>query len=176
MLVGDEPEPPYSRMAIPYLLIGNIGEAGTHLRKAPDHFAEPAHHAASGGGAAHRHAKPRTVALDDGGTLRLRPAAAGHRLARRRGPPIPGIDLPSVLTCWTLADARKIVDAVQAGRAGAAAGRRLHRLHHHGSDRRRAAPQLTVVEMGDRMVPRMMTAGSGRADQALVRRRRACAS
>ena len=25
-LVGDEPEPPYSRMAIPYLLIGNIDE------------------------------------------------------------------------------------------------------------------------------------------------------
>ena len=29
-LVGDEAEPPYSRMAIPYLLMGNIDEAG-HL-------------------------------------------------------------------------------------------------------------------------------------------------
>ena len=29
-LIGDEPEPPYSRMAIPYLLMGNIGEEG-HL-------------------------------------------------------------------------------------------------------------------------------------------------
>jgi NADPH-dependent 2,4-dienoyl-CoA reductase/sulfur reductase-like enzyme len=35
VIVGDEPEAPYSRMAIPYLLIGNIGEAGTHLRHAP---------------------------------------------------------------------------------------------------------------------------------------------
>ena len=38
-LVGDEPEPPYSRMAIPYLLIGSIDEAGTYLRKDKDHFA-----------------------------------------------------------------------------------------------------------------------------------------
>ena len=28
-LVGDEPEPPYSRMASPYLLMGKVGEAGT---------------------------------------------------------------------------------------------------------------------------------------------------
>ncbi len=28
VLLGDEPEPPYSRMAIPYLLIGNIDEHG----------------------------------------------------------------------------------------------------------------------------------------------------
>ena len=39
ILVGDEHEPPYSRMAIPYLLIGNIDERGTYLRKSDDHFA-----------------------------------------------------------------------------------------------------------------------------------------
>jgi len=37
-LIGDEAEPPYSRMAIPYLLSGKIGEAGTYLRKDADHF------------------------------------------------------------------------------------------------------------------------------------------
>ena len=37
-LVGDEPDAPYSRMAIPYLLIGNIDERGTYLRKSPTHF------------------------------------------------------------------------------------------------------------------------------------------
>ncbi len=37
-LVGDEPEAPYSRMAIPYLLIGNIDEPGTYLRKSASHF------------------------------------------------------------------------------------------------------------------------------------------
>jgi NADPH-dependent 2,4-dienoyl-CoA reductase/sulfur reductase-like enzyme len=39
VMIGDEPEAPYSRMAIPYLLIGNIGEAGTHLRHAGNHYA-----------------------------------------------------------------------------------------------------------------------------------------
>jgi len=38
LLIGDEPEPPYSRMAIPYLLSGGIDEAGTYLRKAKDHY------------------------------------------------------------------------------------------------------------------------------------------
>ncbi|NJK42484.1 MAG: FAD-dependent oxidoreductase [Aquincola sp.] len=39
-VVGDEPEAPYSRMAIPYLLIGNVKEDGTHLRHGADHFAK----------------------------------------------------------------------------------------------------------------------------------------
>ena len=37
-IIGDEPEPPYSRMAIPYHLIGNIDEAGTYLRDPKQHF------------------------------------------------------------------------------------------------------------------------------------------
>ena len=37
-MIGDEPEPPYSRMAIPYLLQGDIGEDGTYLRKDAGHF------------------------------------------------------------------------------------------------------------------------------------------
>jgi hypothetical protein len=36
VLVGDEPDPPYSRMAIPYLLMGHIREQGTHLRHGTD--------------------------------------------------------------------------------------------------------------------------------------------
>lgn len=38
VVVGDEAEPPYSRMAIPYLLMGNIAEQGTYLRKDAGHF------------------------------------------------------------------------------------------------------------------------------------------
>lgn len=38
-ILGDEPEPPYSRMALPYLLINNIDEEGTYLRKDDDYFA-----------------------------------------------------------------------------------------------------------------------------------------
>ena len=38
VLIGDELSPPYSRMAIPYLLVGNIDESGTYLRKTAKHF------------------------------------------------------------------------------------------------------------------------------------------
>ena len=37
-MIGGEPEPPYSRMAIPYLLEGGIGEDGTYLRKTEGHY------------------------------------------------------------------------------------------------------------------------------------------
>ena len=37
-IVSDEAEPPYSRMAIPYLLMGNVQEDGTYLRKDPSHL------------------------------------------------------------------------------------------------------------------------------------------
>ncbi|MEW8584316.1 MAG: FAD/NAD(P)-binding oxidoreductase, partial [Candidatus Thiodiazotropha sp.] len=37
-LIGGEPEPPYSRMAIPYLLVEQIDESGTYLRKRAGHY------------------------------------------------------------------------------------------------------------------------------------------
>jgi len=37
-LIGAEPEPPYSRMAIPYFLTDKIRENGTYLRKTAMHF------------------------------------------------------------------------------------------------------------------------------------------
>lgn len=38
VMIGFEDAPPYSRMAIPYLLMGNINESGTYLRKDSDHY------------------------------------------------------------------------------------------------------------------------------------------
>ena len=75
-------------------------------------------------------------------------------------PPIPGIDLPQVLTCWTLEDARAIA-------AEAAAGRRVVQLGAGFigciimESLAARGVELTVVEMGDRMVPRMMTPKAG---------------
>ena len=46
----------------------------------------------------------QTVLFADGHFEALRSAADRHRLAPVR-PPIPGVDLPEVQTCWTLADA-----------------------------------------------------------------------
>jgi NADPH-dependent 2,4-dienoyl-CoA reductase/sulfur reductase-like enzyme len=153
VLLGDEPEPPYSRMAIPYLLEGDIGEAGTYLRKDADHFARlriELRRAA----ARRLDTQARTVALSDGGTLgydRLL-LATGSAPA---SPPIPGIDSQGVMSCWTLADARKIAQAVrQDTRVLQLGAGFIGCIIMEAITARGAA--LTVVEMGDRVLPRMM--------------------
>ena len=158
ILIGDEPEPPYSRMAIPYLLHGNINEHGTHLRKKADHFAAMKIEQVVGR-VKQLDGNARTVTLEDGSTLAFDKllVATGSVPAR---PPIPGIDSPGVYNCWTLADARKIMGSAQKGTrvlqmgAGFIGCIILEALAVRGV-------QLTVVEMGARMVPRMMGEGAG---------------
>jgi NADPH-dependent 2,4-dienoyl-CoA reductase/sulfur reductase-like enzyme len=64
VLIGDEPEAPYSRMAIPYLLIGNIGEAAPTCAT-PATTSRAAHQPARGPRGAPGH-RARKVVLDDG--------------------------------------------------------------------------------------------------------------
>ncbi len=110
-LVGDEPEPPYSRMAIPYLLIGNIDERGTYLRKGASHFAERRIDQVRAR-VTRVDAAAKTVALDDGQTLSFDTLliATGSHPVR---PPIPGMDLPGIHPCWTLENAREIAKLAQ---------------------------------------------------------------
>jgi NAD(P)H-nitrite reductase large subunit len=158
VLVGAEPEPPYSRMAIPYLLTGKIGEPGTWLRKEPGHFADLAIELKTARAEAVS-AQARTVILGDGAILpfdRLL-VATGSTPAR---PSIPGLELPGVHPCWTLEDARKIMALARKGArvvqmgAGFIGCIILEALAARGMS-------LAVVEMGDRMVPRMMGPGAG---------------
>ena len=157
-VVGDEPEPPYSRMAIPYLLTGRIGEQGTHLRKAPDYFAEQAIQIVRGR-VTRVMPEERAVQLEEGSTMgfdRLLIATGSRPLMPR----VPGGDLPGVYPCWTLADARRIAARTARGRrvvligAGFIGSIILEALAMQGA-------ALTVLEMGDRMVPRMMNAQAG---------------
>ncbi len=157
-LVGDEAEPPYSRMAIPYLLIGNIGEPGTYLRKSPKHFEQLRVTQVRAKATAVDSAK-RSVTMDNGQTLafdRLLIATGSHPVR----PPIPGMDLPGVHPCWTLEDARAIARLAQPGArvlqmgAGFIGCIIMEALKQRGV-------QLSVVEMGDRMVPRMMGPTAG---------------
>ncbi|MCP5247058.1 MAG: NAD(P)/FAD-dependent oxidoreductase [Candidatus Accumulibacter sp.] len=157
-LLGDEPEPPYSRMAIPYLLTGRIDEAGTYLRKQADHFERLRIRLLTARVQAIDGAR-RTATLADGSVLawdRLLVATGSQPLR----PPIPGLDLPRVHCCWTLADARVIAETIAGGArvlqmgAGFIGCIILESLAAQGR-------QLKVVEMGDRMVPRMMDEVAG---------------
>ena len=157
-LIGDEPEPPYSRMAIPYLLVGDIQEEGTYLRKDKNHFK------ALGvemivARATKVDSANKQVTLDNGKQLaydRLLVASGAHPVA----PPIPGVDLPGVYPCWTMENARVIAKLAKPGArvlqmgAGFIGCIIMEALANSGV-------KLTVVEMGNRMVPRMMTEGAG---------------
>ncbi|MEJ2575931.1 MAG: FAD-dependent oxidoreductase [Gammaproteobacteria bacterium] len=157
-VIGDEPEPPYSRMAIPYFLMARIGEQGTHLRVEPDHFAkrgiEIVHGRVEGVDTTRR-----LLRLGDGSELgydRLL-IATGSSPVR---PPISGLDLPGVLSCWTLEDAREIHRRAVAGSRVALIGAGfigsivLEAMAIRGCS-------LTVIERGERLVPRMMGPEAG---------------
>jgi len=158
VLLGDEPEAPYSRMAIPYLLMGNIGEDGTHLRHTPGHF-EKLRITQQRGRAVRVGTATHTVTLEDGSSVGF------DRLLITTGsspatPPIPGLAGAGVHPCWTLADARAIMALAQPGArvvqmgAGFIGCIIMEALAARGV-------QLSVVEMGDRMVPRMMGPTAG---------------
>ncbi|NJD87061.1 MAG: NAD(P)/FAD-dependent oxidoreductase [Betaproteobacteria bacterium] len=166
-LVGDEPGPPYSRMAIPYLLMGEIGEPGTWLRKDPGHFGRLGI-TLKEGRAVSVDTAGKQVGLASGETLawdRLL-VATGSRPNR---PPVPGLDLPGVHSCWTLEDARAIAARAKKGSrvvqmgAGFIGCIILEALAARGVE-------LVVVEMGDRMVPRMMPPRASELIQAWCER------
>jgi NAD(P)H-nitrite reductase large subunit len=158
VIIGDEPEPPYSRMAIPYYLINNIDESGTYLRDPKAHFSaqnievvqQKVDKIDTSG---------KTVTLADGSSRaydKLLLATGSHPIS----PPIQGLDLPQVSSCWTLEDARNIIELAQSGSnvvligAGFIGCIILEALVKRGVN-------LAVVEMGNRMVPRMLDDKAG---------------
>jgi NADPH-dependent 2,4-dienoyl-CoA reductase/sulfur reductase-like enzyme len=158
VLIGNEPEPPYSRMAIPYYLTGKIDEAGTYLRKTDGHYDNL--------GIKYRQGRVESVDPEAGKlTLEGGDSQAFDQLLVATGaspikPPVEGLDQPGVHHCWTLEDARQIIglahdgaDVVLIG-AGFIACIILESLVERGVN-------LTVVEMEDRMLPRMMDETGG---------------
>ncbi len=158
-LIGDENEAPYSRMAIPYLLIGKVGEEGTHLRHTPGHFESLNITVRRGVRAKVVDSAQRTIQLSDGNSIGFDTLliATGSSPAT---PTIPGINGPGVHSCWTLADARAIANLAKPGAkvlqmgAGFIGCIIMEALQQRGVE-------LSVVEMGDRMVPRMMGPAAG---------------
>ena len=157
-IIGDEPEPSYSRMAIPYLLMGNIDERGTYLRNSPTHF-EDLGIKVLVARVQSVQAATKTIAFTNGETLvydTLLVATGSHPVS----PPIPGIQSEGVHTCWTLADARAIAERAKPGARVLQLGAGFIGCIIMESLTARGV-HLSVVEMGDRMVPRMMGPTAG---------------
>ncbi len=158
LLFGDEPEPPYGRMAIPYVLVGDIDEAGTTLRKTDGHY-ESLGIEVVRDRLAKVSADKKEVTLESGAkeSFDALLIATGSSPLK---PPVDGLGLPGVHHCWTLEDARHIAalandgaDVVLMG-AGFIGCIILESLISRGV-------KLTVVEMEDHMVSRMMNDTGG---------------
>ena len=158
-VLGEEPEPPYSRMALPYLLKGRIDESGTWLRKNEAYYDTLRIEIF----------RDRVTVIDtEKGSVRVENGNNFNfdQLLIATGsspvtPPIPGIDQTGVYCCWTLADARNILARAKPGSeivligAGFIGCILLEALASHNV-------KVSVVEMADRMVPRMMDLTAGR--------------
>jgi NAD(P)H-nitrite reductase large subunit len=166
VIVGDEHERPYSRMAIPYLLEGKIAESGTLLRHDPHHWERTGIRLVEAR-ATSIDALASVVRLSSGDALpfdRLLIATGSHPVR----PPIPGMDLPDVVSCWTLDDARKIQDRLRPGAKVLQMGAGfigMIIMEAIATTVNKTGGKLTVVEMGDRVVPRMMTPEASRLIQ-----------
>jgi NAD(P)H-nitrite reductase large subunit len=157
-IIGDEPEPPYSRMAIPYYLSDNIDEAGSYLRDPSAHYSEQNIELVRQR-VEKVDSKIKQVTLADGSKRdydKLLLATGSRPIS----PPIPGLDLPQVHSCWTLEDARHIIELARPGAnvvligAGFIGCIILEALVKRGI-------KLSVVETGNRMVPRMLNEKAG---------------
>jgi NAD(P)H-nitrite reductase large subunit len=158
IMIGDEPEPPYSRMALPYYLIDKIDEAGTYLRKDAGHFSNREIDVIRDR-VSSIDTKAKSLKLDNQDAVefdKLLIATGSHPIR----PPIEGMDLPGIHSCWTLEDGRNIVNKAKPGAnvvlmgAGFIGCIILEALALRNVN-------LTVIEMGDRMVPRMMDQTAG---------------
>lgn len=158
VLIGDEAGQPYSRMAIPHLLAGQMAEHGTYLRREADYFSR-LRIMQKTGKAVHLSSRTRTVKMDDGDVIgfdKLLIASGASPFV----PAIPGIDFPGVHACWTLRDARNIMRLATPGArvlmigAGFIGSIVMEALAARGVD-------LTVIEKRDRMLPNMMGKAAG---------------
>ena len=157
-IIGDEAEPPYSRMAIPYYLTDQINESGSYLRD-PRTWYQRLNIGLIQQKVNQLDTMAKQVILADGSHHyydKLLLATGSHPVS----PPIPGLDLAQVTSCWTLADARAIIKRAQPGAhvvligAGFIGCIILEALVRRGV-------HLSVIEMGNRMVPRMLNDKAG---------------
>jgi NAD(P)H-nitrite reductase large subunit len=152
-ILGKEQEPPYSRMAIPYKLKGKIEEEGMYLRHDSEHF-KVLDIDVRQANVDKINPDSKTLDLSDGSQQsydKLLIATGATPLT----PPVKGMDLSGVHKSWTMDDMRGIeslatkgAKVVQIG-AGFIACTNMEGIVARGVD-------LTIVEMEDRMVPRMM--------------------
>ena len=157
-MIGSQAQQPYSRMAIPYYLTGKVEESGTYLRRSSEHFENHRIELVHGEVTTVDAAGHKVMLGDDS-------AMAYDKLLIATGaepiiPPVAGMDDPRVQQCWHLEDAERIIELAKPGARAVQVGAGFIGCIILESWVLREV-DLTVVEMGPRMVPRMLSEKAG---------------
>lgn len=167
-VVGKEPQPAYNRVLLSSLLAGEIGDDDIRLRDRR-WYADHRIALITGDAAARLDADARTIDLASGRRLSFDRAvlATGSNPIR---PPLPGADLPGVLTFRDLADIAAIRRlAARGGRAVVIGGGLLGIEAAYGLAR--AGIAVTLLHLMDRLMERQLDArGAALLRQAIEAR------
>jgi NAD(P)H-nitrite reductase large subunit len=166
-VVSKEPEPAYSRVALPYILSGEKQLPQVTLR-GPEYYEANSLELIAGVGASAVDPEAKTVTLDDGRSLQFdRLLIATGSLSRV--PPVRGIEEADVCCHWTLADTRKIEAKLKDARSCFVIGAGFISLLTVSALIKVAGLKYAVVEIADRVMPQLLDADGGGALERAMR-------
>ena len=160
-VVSQEPEPAYSRVALPYILSREKDLRQITLQ-GPDYYKANNVELIAGVGAAGLDAGNKTVRLEDGRSLSYdKLLVATGSLSRV--PPVQGIEEADVCYHWTLADTRKIEEQLRKAKSCFVIGAGFISLLTVSALIKAANLQYTVVEIADQVMPQLLDREGGQA-------------
>jgi NAD(P)H-nitrite reductase large subunit len=160
-LISQEPDPAYSRVALPYILSKEKNLRQITLQD-DAYFKANNVETVIGTGASGLDAKNKTITLDDGRTVsydRLLIATG----SASRVPPVQGIEEADVCYHWTLADTRKLEEQMAKAKTCFVIGAGFISLLTVSALIKAAPLKYTVVEIADQVMPQLLDETGGDA-------------
>lgn len=166
-VVSKEPEPAYSRVALPYLL-AREKELGQITLRGPEYYRANKVELIAGVGAMGLDPQEKTVRLEDGRTLSYDKLLIATGSASRV-PPVPGIEEADVCYHWTLADTRKIEEKARGAKSCLVIGAGFISLLTVSALLKVVNLKFTVVEIADQVMPQLLDRQGGQALERAMR-------
>jgi nitrite reductase (NADH) large subunit len=160
-LISKEPDPAYSRVALPYILSKEKNLRQITLQE-PEYFKTNNVETIIGTGASALDAKARTITLEDGRTVSYDKLLIATG-STSRVPPVQGIEDADVCYHWTLADTRKLEEQMARAKTCFVIGAGFISLLTVSALIKAAPLKYTVVEIADQVMPQLLDQTGGEA-------------
>ncbi len=160
-VISKEPDPAYSRVALPYILSKEKNLRQITLQ-VPEYFKQNNVETIIGTGASGLDAKTKTVHLEDGRALSYDKLLIATG-STSRVPPVQGIEDADVCYHWTLADTRKLEEQMARAKTCFVIGAGFISLLTVSALIKAAPLKYTVVEIADQVMPQLLDETGGRA-------------